>query len=89
MKCKVKCIRCGFKDSVENLDHAVLEIIDRFYNDADESNLAILYIYAKRKSDDIEILYKWSYIDNEMKDISPEDIIYLAFMKGQDLFNKL
>ena len=88
MRDKIKCIRCSYKDSVKNLDHAVLEIIDKFYNDENESDLAILYIYAKRKSDDMEALYKWSYIDDEMKDISPEDLIYLAFTKGKDLSNK-
>lgn len=86
MRNKVKCIKCNFEDSVKDLDRAILEIVDRFYN---VNDLAVLYIYAKHESaDDIETLYKWSYIDNEGKDVTVEDLMYLAFMKGQELFDK-
>lgn len=82
MRNKVKCIKCNFEDSVKDFDRAILDIVHRFSNE-NENDLAILYIYAKRKSDNVETLCKWSYIDNEMKSINPEDIIYLAFMKGK------
>lgn len=81
MRDKIKIIKITAKDSIKDLDSAVFETIDEFYND---DHLAILYIYAKYKSDDMEVFYKWSYIDNEMKDITPEDLIYLAFMKGRN-----
>lgn len=85
MRNKIKIIKITVKDPVKDLDSTVFEIIDEyeFYND-DYASLAILYIYAKHVSDDIEVLYKWSYIENEMKDISPEDLIYLAFTKGRN-----
>lgn len=85
MRDKIKIIKCKFEDSVKDLDLAVLEIADKFYA---KDDLAILYIYAVHGSDDIETLYKWSYIDDEMKNINPEDIIYLAFRKGKDSSNK-
>ena len=85
MRDKIKIIKCKFEDSVKDFDRAVLEVIDKFYA---EDDLAILYIYAGYKSDDMETLYKWSYIDNEMKDINPEDIMYLAFRKGKDSSDK-
>lgn len=85
MRDKIKCIKCAFKDYIQDLEFSVLKIINQYKF---EDDLAILYVYAKHESDDMEVLYKWSYIDDEMKDINVEDLMYLAFMKGKDSSNK-